>query len=465
MKNKIFLLCCLLFAASVVSASVLDTLPNTPVTINDSTIFISNTHFAVGQPNVMFSGVPCSSTSNLQIVVSDSLGQLSTIEMGALLSLLQQQQGILTPQQFGAIPDDNQCDDVAFNAMFQAAQNGAHTINIPPGVYNICNTVNLPNTTVSPYLKIAGYGAHLKASGDFTLFRRMPTNMTEAGVMINNHILRLEGFVFEGMQAGIGLEIGATYSLQVLNCHFIDLDIGLLSEFSLNGRYEGLRFTNCMDKSFVGADGSWAGANAINASFNGNRIESCRVFGRAGQSTHFELIAGDLNIIENCISEGSSPDVNVLIDTKAASVVNHAVTVRNFWIESQAYAGHPGSTYFKFVNFRDYATLEDVQAYPGVQADTLVHVESGVASSILNIKGYRGYTELINNLDGSIYGPYYIIDHTPATPNTRDDNPWLNGDNWVGGAVPRQLNMEWRRSQNTGETIISRHNVQLESRQ
>ncbi len=463
MKKLIYLLLLCLFAVSHTKASMyLDTFPSNPINLDSATVLISETHFAVSQPNVMFSGVPCVPNSNLQLVVTDSLGQFSSIDMATLLQHLQEQQGILSPQQFGAIPNDGICDEAAFNAMFQAAQNGAHTINIPPGIYHICNTVFLPKSTASPYLHISGYGATLQAMGDFPIFHRIPDNMPEAAMMIDNHILRLEGLVFQGMQAAIGLHIGATYSMQVLNCHFVSLNTGLLSEFSLNGRYEGLRFTNCADKSFVGTFGQWTGANFANASFNANRIENCRVYGGTGQSSHFEIIAGDLNTINNCISEGNAPAVNVLIDTKASSVVNHAIHVEDFWIESQAPAG---STHFKFIDFRNYASLENVQAYTGSQLDTLIHMESAVASSILHIKGYRGDSELINNLAGSPYGPYYIIEHTNATPGTRDDNAWLNGDNWVSGTVPYQLNMEWRRSQNTGETIISRHNVQLESRQ
>lgn len=399
------------------------------------------------------------------ILLFISLSFVSNNIFANVFDELQNQEGVLTPQQYGAIPDDGECDEAAFNQMFQAATTGAHTVIIPPGEYNICNTVEIPTNVKSPYFKISGYGATLFSNGDFTLLKRLPADQNEARVIISGSILIIEGLLFEGNNSGTGLHIGATYSVEVENCHFKNLHTGLLSEYSLNGRYHGLRFTNCTDKSFIGTSGSWEGAATVNSAFNGNTIANCRVDGADGATSHYEILAGDLNAIENCISEGEPPLHNVFVDTQNSNVVNHALTVRNFWIESTA--NYPstfnGSTYFELRNMAGrYVSLENVQAYPGEQPDTLMHCQ-GSPSTLVHIKGYRGNTELIDN-DSTKYGPYYIIENSISTPDSLEDNDWLNGDNWVGGIVPMGLNMEWRRSQNTGKTVISRHRTEVLSR-
>jgi len=395
------------------------------------------------------------------ILLFISLLLVSNNILANVFDVLQNQEGVLTPQQYGAIPDDGACDEAAFNQMFQAATTGAHTVIIPPGEYNICNTVEIPTNVKSPYFKISGYGATLLSNGDFTLLKRLPADHNEARRIISGSILIIEGLLFKGNNTGTGLHIGATYSMEIENCTFNKFDVGLISEFSLNGRYHGLRFGIC-DRAFVGTHGSWQGASKTNSAFNGNEIANCRVFSRGGATSHYEIWAGDLNLIRSCISEGGSPRYNVFVDTKGSTVVNHPLTVQNFWIESKA-KDNVGSTYFELKNMENrYISLENVQAYPGLQPDTLMHCQ-GSAGTIIHIKGYRGNSEMIDN-NSTKYGPYYIIEDSKATVDSTEGNGWLNGDNWVGSIVPIGLNIEWRRSQNTGQTVISRHRTGVRSR-
>lgn len=356
--------------------------------------------------------------------------------------------GVLSPQQFGAIANDEAADDRAFQQMMDHYEKSkqAFTIKIPPGIYIFKNPVEIPTTSATGLLYIEGYGAEIQLDGASHGFVQKGN-----GKNISNNRPIIKGITFTG-NGGTGIKLRGTYTAEIDQCHFIGLDTGLVSLFSLNGSYTNLRFTNNKKISFYGAYGDWPGASKTNSCFNANLIRNCRVFGGAGQIAHFEIRAGDNNSIHNCISEGKAPRYNVLIDSENATVVNHFIDVENFWIESKAYNERAGSTYFELRNIRGLSRLEDVQAYPGKQMDTLINNTHSQSHTTILMDGYSGSTHLINN-GGSQYGSYYIFRNTPARPE--GSFPHSDPSNWVGNVVPRAVIEEQYRSQNTGQFRVS----------
>lgn len=415
---------------------------------------------------------------DLSILVTDENGIIQKINQGSLSTESAQNTscpypnaplpGVITPQCFGAIADDGICDDTYFNQMFDLLRTERHRVVIPPGKYHICGTIELPGDIEQKSLKIDGYGVELymKEGGngvDFTLLsRETPINHVEADLFLNSYQLSIEGLYLKGLASGTGMHINSTLQLEIKNCQFVAFETSLIAQYSMNGRFHGLKFSNGTDKSFVGKNGDWPGGNYASAPFNTNRITECRVHGGVGQSSHYEIIAGDLNIIENCISEGKSPLYNVLIDCKNNGIIKHAISVKNFWIESVG-----PSTFFELKKLQSYATFENIQAYPpadegsDIHKDTLLHFASGTTAAMIYIKGYRGKTHLINNIrddnqnDTGLKGAHYIIENdeprpTPENVTFPEGNGYVNGDFWVGDKVPKKLTIVCRRSQNTG---------------
>lgn len=369
------------------------------------------------------------------------------------LSTFQREQGILTPQQFGAIGDGITNDQPAFQAMFDylLSADRPFKIEIPPQLYYLGKTVLLPIKINNECLYINGNGATLIIKGNFPVLEKQAQNLSD----INNYRLILDGLTFRGEGIGVGLLLRATYTAQVSNCHFIHLGVGIKSLFSLNGLYQNLRFTNCTDVSFFGGYGDWDRAGKTSSAFNANLLQNIRVYGKEGQEAHYKIVAGDNNVLSNCISEGVSPKYNVLIDSENSSVVNHFISIYNFWIESRAATLNSGSTYFEFKNLRGLARLTDVQAFPGVQRDTLINNPHSNSDSQIILDGYRGNCTLINNTVGSLYGTYYIVKNSQPSP--LDKNPFLDKNNWIGRTIPIGLIVENFRSQNTGHMNISDH--------
>lgn len=370
----------------------------------------------------------------------------------------QRNMGILTPQQFGARGDGRTNDHASFQAMFDYLESTDRPYNIavPPKEYLIADVISIPVKIKNECLYINGNGAKLISQGNYPILEKKALQHSD----INHYRIIIDGLTFQGDGTGIGLVLRATYSAQITNCHFINLGTGLKSLFSLNGLYQNLRFTNCSDLSFFGGYGDWTGADNTNSAFNANMLQNIRVFGKKGQEAHFKIVAGDNNILSNCISEGVSPRYNVLIDSDNSSVVNHFISVYNFWIESHSKNNQSGSTFFEFRNFRGLARLTDVQAYPRIQKDTLINNPQSNSESQIIIDGYRGNSTLINNALGSVYGTYYIVKNSQPSPlNT---NSYLDSKNWVGNKLPIGLIVENYRSQNTGHMQISDHRSRIE---
>lgn len=357
--------------------------------------------------------------------------------------------GILTPIKFGAKADGKTDDSDAFNSMFDyiIGKKRCYNIVIPPGIYLINKTVNIPVDIPCDLIKISGHGATLQTTKDITVLQK---GINKNGD-ISNYRLVIDGLNIEGKGKGIGMLLKGVYTADITNIHFVNLKVGLKSQFSLNSLYQNLRFTLIKDRSFIGTHGDWKGSTNTNSAFNANLIQNCRVYGAKGQFSHFEIIAGDNNIMRNCISEGYSPKYNIFIDSDRSPVVNHFIKIENLWIESKSYG--EGGAYFYFKNLQGIAKLTDVQSYPSVKKEYFIENPNSNPDTHIVIDSYRGSTHKINNANGSVYGTFYVFKNSQAVQRKQKifDNP----NNWKKGVVPIGLVLEKFTSQNSGKYEVS----------
>jgi len=335
----------------------------------------------------------------------------------------------LTPQLFGAIANDNLRDDKFFNKLFTFLNESpnCYTVIIPAGTYIFNEPVILPDNINCDVLYISGYGAQINlVNSNCGFIQFINRNGT-----IHNYRPIVKGITLKG-RSGNGIKLRGNYTPQIDQCTFIGLDTALISLYSLNGQYQNLRFGSNNFVSFYGSYGDWTGATKSNSAFNCNYIQNCRVYGGIGQITHFEIRAGDNNTINNCISEGYSPRYNILIDSENSPTVNHYINIQNSWIETQSYRNNIGSTFLAFKNLRGIARLIDIQAYPGIQNDTLLQNYNPSPNSTIILDGYRGNQNIINNYINNNYTTYNIN-------NPEKSSQFTNPNNWVNHTLPSKI--------------------------
>lgn len=341
------------------------------------------------------------------------------------LYLSQQVENVLN---HGADPSGSGDASVAFNAAVAALNVTRGGIIIaPPGRYNLDNPVDFPGFADGARVAVHMDGAHIVTDNVISMFRRMPTDQTHAGVLIGGQFHFFGGFFDGTSQAGQkGFEFGCTYGSTMRGTHFQQLDVGFDGYFNLLMNFQQCRTTNCRTDSFVVQGGNWSGAGLANAQSNLNTFDSCRVFGAATQSAHFKFLDASGCAMRDCVSEGANPVNSVHFDDQGATVV------KDFRAENLHCECTPSNAIFLLAGL-------------GGGTYTFDGCFSQTATTFLDVSGLTGaaYFNIHNVPVVSSFSPAFAGNPGGATWFITG---WGNGTSdlmttahWSGGVVPGQI--------------------------
>jgi len=384
--------------------------------------------------------------------------------------------GIVTPHMFGAVADFNGTtgtdDGAAFNRMFLYID--TLSVNLPkvvinPGRYLINTTVDLPYNVNTAYLhlEISGYGATIHTRQPITVFRRWKSDLNASTVMAKYNAT-IKGLHFQGnsspsvIQAGQrAMHIAACYTWSFQDMQFDSFDTALTFEFMLGCTFDRLRFTNNTTTGMVGRHGSYTGATVSNSAFNANSIRNCRWFNASGSYTSLEIIAGDQNHIQNCISEGSNPQFNFVFDYFGSTTVN-SNTYENIWIESVG-GTITSNTIFK-LGFKGQMYLKNIQrTYPNRFFD----LTGWAAAAQLYIDGITYLSNL--PITQTLFHPGGDFNSTSGKRIYFKNIPTATGSiirdtaNWEGGFLPWNIEIEEVKGANAGTNIFTKGAYSIEA--
>ena len=238
---------------------------------------------------------------------------------------------------FGAKDDGTGDNGPAFTAAAQSLSliNGG-TIVVPPGTYNFNTSFIIPQFTDGAIVTIEMSGATLKTSQPIAIFKRVPTDQTNAETIVGA-IFRINGGVFQGtnLAGQIGIQLDATYGSVMDGTYFQNLDVGFDGAFDLMMRIENSRTINnsTVDYKIKSGAGNWSGASVTNSQSNATSFENDRVDSASNATASFMILASDGVTIRNCISEGNDPTSEIYFDDQNSTTVK-SFDVDNFHSEN-----------------------------------------------------------------------------------------------------------------------------------
>lgn len=319
---------------------------------------------------------------------------------------------------------------VTNQAQFQAALNSAvnspiSCIIIDDDIIELTSPLLLPKTLNcrGKRLVIEGRGATIAPNVGNTLpalMTRTPASQTEAKNVMQSHSFIFKDITFDGRGGGTGLDLSATFASSIENCTFQALTDGLHLRFCLM-----TQVTNCLgvgisSRAFIADMGNWSGASNSNSQSNHSRFQQCRVFNSQNAYAAFAMYASSGMTLDQCISEGASPNYHVYFDSLNATVVKD-FTMRNTHVESPA---------------------------------LIAGIKLKLAGGIAKISGvYSQYDQVLIDAEASSGYPHVHIDDTPwltsgsqfktlGTAVIWSFNEMIEGDTifatsrWVGGVIP-----------------------------
>ena len=211
----------------------------------------------------------------------------------------------------------------AINAVSRA--NGGSVNGTAGKNYYVDRNIDIPkNFSTRTQLRIHGNGCKItaKTGSAISIFRRLPTDNTEAlGTMIDLTVV-IDGitFVGDGVTASQkGVFLGATYGSAIRDCHFVNLDTALELRFCLMAVVESCRASNCRTSAFFASIGNWTGANYANSASNHTNFRNCRVYAAAGATSSFYVGGSTGCAVDDCIAEGGNTVDNVKYDALSST--------------------------------------------------------------------------------------------------------------------------------------------------
>lgn len=330
---------------------------------------------------------------------------------------------------FDAVGDGSHDDTANIQAAIDALSTTGGVLYFPKGTYKVTSKLVLPDipSVTNPGFHVLGYGATLSATTAISIMgRRNPTSYSPDAIQMTDYRFRIEGLRFLGNSTTnqVGLDMVATFGMEITNCRFESLDIGFRGTFCLMTTINScLAYTN---KTYAfqlrSGSGIFTGATVDNSGSNHSTFTQCRDYASAAQTAQWHIRASSNVVLHDCITEGSNPVISIDWASNSSSV-----------------------KFFKVVN---------------------LHSENVPSNCIIKCAGDVGGTQVFENLwvqDGTPT----LIDGTGGSANNIivKDMPWWNGNkfkgdintawnfngvgqsfgsgfdpsngaNWVGGAVP-----------------------------
>lgn len=218
----------------------------------------------------------------------------------------------------------------------------------PAGTYNFNTSCTVPAFKEPAVVAFEMYGAKLTTSNAITIINRLPTDQTNADLLVGAEF-HFMGGVFIGTQLANqkGIFLGASYNSTIVNTEFDDLDYGVQFAFSLNGYAQSVRgFLNltctiCIESGL----NNWTSGSQYNSASNMFHINSFRDYESSGQVSSIRILGSDQVNVSNSIFEGYSPQYNIYYDDQGSPTVKY-LTLYNVHQEvaaSKAVVGMTGS--------------------------------------------------------------------------------------------------------------------------
>lgn len=206
------------------------------------------------------------------------------------------------------------------------ATNGAY-LWFPKGTYRFDSGVTLPVNITAKWVFDAPLGTTIRTNNAITLISRNPVDQTSALNTIQANTLSVRNLTFRGSQLSgqTGLSIGSTYGALVDDCHFEQLDKGLIFRFGLKAVIRNCFFTHNLTESIVLRHGDWTGASIIDSPSNACSILSCRVYNQTGATSSIAILASSDVSIRDSVIEGGSPVYGVYFDSLFANPVKNVL--------------------------------------------------------------------------------------------------------------------------------------------
>jgi len=263
--------------------------------------------------------------------------------------------------------------------------------------YQLQSSIQLPGAGKGNrrIIILNGNGCEIKANGEFSIFRRIPKDQSEA---LNNFMATrffIRDFSFTGGNKAI--DLGASYASEISGCNFVAQKLAAIDvQFGLQTRITHCIVTNPATNGIVLRCGEDWGGTSNNSQSNHSVIESCRVFAAIGGHTMFQILGSSGVVLRDIISEGSHEVQYAVYFSKQGSTTVRLFSIENFHLE------HAPQAAGIFVNHNGIVTIDGlfyqhaydcyklIQAAANAEQITLRNIPHFVAGTVL----YSGNNEV-----------------------------------------------------------------------
>lgn len=218
----------------------------------------------------------------------------------------------------------------AFQQMMKSSEGGAGygIMQLGQGkTYLLDRTVELPLGTArdNNLHMIKGNGALVKAAPT-TKFRMFvkPIYSEKQSLTVIGNTLKVDDLTVQGITGSkdtneatqaVGFVPTATLNLQMTNCTFINLDVGLDLQFNLEGSVNNCKFSGCRVYGIRARQGQFLNTTLTTSATNGVDFVKCRFIPATNAEANFYFEASHQCSVRGCTFEGGTARNYIRFDT------------------------------------------------------------------------------------------------------------------------------------------------------
>jgi len=230
-------------------------------------------------------------------------------------------------------------DTAAIKYVFKLMETpGYNAVEFGNGTYWVGSSIELPRfqTGVTvPMFTIRGNGCIVRHTASFigTTFNRIPPNQSAAlnGGYIASRFF-ISGFSFIGTGASTAIRLGPSFSSQLSDIEFTEVDYGIRLEFCLNARLTNIMGIPNLYGIYLDYGGVWGGNNS-DSQCNHTQIRQCRIFNTNTVIASMFIRGASGVSIKDSIVEGFSPQYGIYFNSDSSTVVKD-FTIENTHVET-----------------------------------------------------------------------------------------------------------------------------------
>lgn len=379
-----------------------------------------------------------STIATVSVATYQAMGELLNATAGPIL---------VDVTAFGARPGVEFDNGPAFSAALRAlhVEVGGRIV-VPPGIYKIDSSVEIPKFGGNAVLDFEMSGATLRTEAPIAILSRMPKDQSEAQRIVGS-VFRFHGgrFVGSSRPGQIGLRLGATYASFLDGVQFDRLEIGFDGYFNLDLRIQNVRATaNAMFDIRVGSGaGKWPGATIFNAGSNHTTIDGVRIYSAKDAIANIAIYGASGVSIRNSIVEGEDPTDAILYDNQGA--VTQVFIIDNLHSEST-----PSNAIIRIAG-KKAGMIYSISNIFFQTARTLIDARD-IGVSIIDIRNVPYVASLREGFllspgSGGVFGTLWRFDNWPGDIF---EQRW-----WAGGRRPMNLLSSGRNDPRYGARIAA----------